>query len=1056
MAEPSNLVAKADSEQSQSDKQQASEIKANNQLTIYIDEQPYLVNKENNLLAGVLSNKLNLPYFCWHPSMGSVGACRQCAVTQYQDENDTRGRIIMACMTPVVEGMRISINDNNASEFREQVIGAMMTNHPHDCPVCAEGGECHLQDMTVMTGHSARQYTGKKRTFTNQYLGELVGHEMNRCITCYRCVRFYKDYAGGKDFDVFGSKNQVYFGRQSDGVLESEFSGNLIEVCPTGVFTNKLFSAHYTRKWDLQSAPSICAFCSVGCNTSIGERYGSVRRVVNRYNERLNGHFLCDRGRFGLGFVNGDQRLRTSKGIRQQSPEKMTKLDVAKALVHFNGQTFIGIGSSRASLEANYYLKTLVGAKHFSPGFSSKEMAMAAQHKSLLHHYELPDLAEVEQSDLVLIIGEDITQTSPIMALSVRQALRNASLDKAATIGIPSWQDDAVRTVGGKLLSPLFSMLSMPGKLDDVCQQKLLLTPDEIEQAVSLLNEQLLKLLGQKPLNNELETPLGDGGDGEVTAETQRFISELIKALTKANKPLIISGWSMDSARLFAKIKTLMATLHGSEFSQYKRDCLTPTGKPLAEQLEHQSLTRLALLPKQCNSVGLLSLTDDQSLSLEQVLLSLQENPVAIDGIIIVENELAGLSAQDIALIRKQLKTLIILDHSVNPLTAVADIVLPVAAVSEGDGHYVNYQGQVQRYYQVHAPVLPIQDSWRWLNHIDKAIFNTDRRRGTRTATSFNFVASLDELNQYFSALAQEQGQKWPIDEIAVQRDKRIARQSHRGSGRTSQMANISVHETKTTQAKDNLFSYSMEGLKPDANPDMPFTWAPGWNSNQSINMFQTEIGGGLIQDDPLTHHKLCFEQAATFCQKWPVIDNPVVSTQSSTRSNTQSNTQLKRFVNNALWFQTDWQANFTPEFTMLSEGSQLTVSSRYADEHDWQPGQFIAFTLTLAAAEKRLSGNEASLCEQEKTFSGIAQLWCCDEFPENLVTGNIFGLGVDITNIDIAIFDAEPEAIALHQQTEQVRYQEAKSDKESILKRLKAADQSIPIRMIAGGLDDV
>ena len=109
-------------------------------VTVYIDDIAYQVNKENNLLAGVLSQKLNLPYFCWHPSMGSVGACRQCAVTQYQDENDTRGRLVMACMTRVSDGMRITLQDKSSAKFREQVIGVMMTNHPHDCPVCAEGG----------------------------------------------------------------------------------------------------------------------------------------------------------------------------------------------------------------------------------------------------------------------------------------------------------------------------------------------------------------------------------------------------------------------------------------------------------------------------------------------------------------------------------------------------------------------------------------------------------------------------------------------------------------------------------------------------------------------------------------------------------------------------------------------------------------------------------------------------------------------------------------------------------------------------------------------------
>ena len=151
----------------------------NKKVTVYIDDIPHQVSTDNNLLAGVLSQKINLPYFCWHPSMGSVGACRQCAVTQYQDETDQRGRIVMACTTPVTDGMRISLKDPHSSMFREQVIAAMMTNHPHDCPVCAEGGECHLQDMTVMTGHTKRTYQGHKRTFTNQHLGTLFSHEIS-------------------------------------------------------------------------------------------------------------------------------------------------------------------------------------------------------------------------------------------------------------------------------------------------------------------------------------------------------------------------------------------------------------------------------------------------------------------------------------------------------------------------------------------------------------------------------------------------------------------------------------------------------------------------------------------------------------------------------------------------------------------------------------------------------------------------------------------------------------------------------------------------------------
>ena len=250
--------------------------------TIYIDNIPYEVEDGQNLLTACLSLGFNIPYFCWHPALHAVGSCRLCAVKQFRDEKDTRGFLVLSCMCDAADGTRISIDDPEARQFRAGVIEWLMTNHPHDCPVCDEGGECHLQDMTVMTGHTYRRYRFKKRTYRNQDLGPFINHEMNRCIQCYRCVRFYRDYAGGRDFNVFGMHNHLYFGRAEEGVLENEFSGNLVEVCPTGVFTDKTLKKHYARKWDLQTAPSVCVHCGLGCNTIPGERYGSLRRIWNK------------------------------------------------------------------------------------------------------------------------------------------------------------------------------------------------------------------------------------------------------------------------------------------------------------------------------------------------------------------------------------------------------------------------------------------------------------------------------------------------------------------------------------------------------------------------------------------------------------------------------------------------------------------------------------------------------------------------------------------------------------------------------------------------------
>ncbi len=272
-------------------------------IKIQIDGIIYEVKEGRNLLETCIALGIDVPYFCYHAALGSVGACRQCAVKKYANPDDKTGKIVMSCMEPVTDGMLVSVDDKDAADFRAGVVEGLMTNHPHDCPVCDEGGECHLQDMTVMTGHNYRRFVFKKRTYTNQYLGPFIQHEMNRCIQCYRCVRYYKDYAGGKDLNVYGSANHVYFGRQQEGTLESEFSGNLVEVCPTGVFTDKTLKKHFTRKWDLTNGPSVCVHCSVGCNTILGERYGSVRRTLSRYHGDINGYFLCDRGRFGYEFT---------------------------------------------------------------------------------------------------------------------------------------------------------------------------------------------------------------------------------------------------------------------------------------------------------------------------------------------------------------------------------------------------------------------------------------------------------------------------------------------------------------------------------------------------------------------------------------------------------------------------------------------------------------------------------------------------------------------------------------------------------------------------------
>jgi NADH-quinone oxidoreductase subunit G len=412
-------------------------------MKIIVDGKVIPARQEQNVLAACLSAKIDVPYFCWHPALGSVGSCRQCAVKLFRGPADADGQIVMGCMTQCRPGMRVSVADAQAAAFREAVIETVLTGHPHDCPVCEVGGECHLQDMSVLTGHDARRYRFPKRTHLNQNLGPFIRHEMNRCIGCYRCVRFYRDYAGGDDFGVFGANRNVYFGRQQDGALESNFAGNLAEVCPTGVFVDKPFSAAFRRKWDMRATPSVCPHCAVGCNITINEREGKFRRVTNRYNETLNGYFLCDRGRFGAGFIESPQRLRSSHDRTRTRLSHRVARERLSEILRDDG--IIGIGSPRASVEANFALREMVGAANFYAGVSDFEASGLAAAVEIMRQMRLATVKETEQADAVLLLGDDPALVAPRLALALRQAATRPSPDLLAARGIPAWDDGAAR-----------------------------------------------------------------------------------------------------------------------------------------------------------------------------------------------------------------------------------------------------------------------------------------------------------------------------------------------------------------------------------------------------------------------------------------------------------------------------------------------------------------------------------------------------------------------------------------------------------------------------------
>ncbi len=771
---------------------------------VFIDGKTYEVDPNDNMLQAALSLGFDLPYFCWHPALHSVGACRQCAVKQFKDENDTRGRIVMACMTPASEGTRISIHDPQAVEFRSSVIEWLMLNHPHDCPVCDEGSECHLQDMTVMTGHVYRRDRFNKRTHRNQYLGPFVNHEMNRCIECYRCVRFYRDYAGGRDFDVFAAHDHVYFGRHEDGVLENEFSGNLVEVCPTGVFTDKSLKHHYTRKWDLQTAPSICVHCGLGCNTIPGERYGTLRRIRNRYNEQINGYFLCDRGRYGYEFVDMPQRIRMPRRKSESLPLTLATVTPQLEEMLKPETPLIGIGSPRASLEANFALQTLVGADHFFPGISANEARLYQRVLTILREGSVPvaSLQDAEQSDAVLILGEDVTNTAPRLALALRQAVRNQPLQQAHQQKIDLWNDAALREIIQEGKGPLYIVSPAATRLDDVATSTVHLTPDDIARLGFALAH------GFDPSAPEVSN-LPD----ELTSQ----MSEIVEKLKAAKKPLIVSGTSLGSEAVIQAAANLAWALKTVN-----------------------SETRLLLTVPECNSLGL-ALLDNKDL--EGARAALEENPNSV--LVVLENDLyrrADTEFVDGFLNRAQ--NMIAIDSLENATTTRAEAALPAATFAEGDGTLINNEGRAQRSFQVFVPQGEIMESWRWINELMRL-------------RNHEFADKWNDLDDILHDLTTHDPFFAPILDVAPPEGFRIVgqkipREPHRYSGRTAMHANISVHEPKPPDDPDAPLKFSMEGYKGQPPSSLiPRYWAPGWNSVQALNKFQAEVGGPLIGGDP-------------------------------------------------------------------------------------------------------------------------------------------------------------------------------------------------------------
>lgn len=335
---------------------------------LIIDGQEIEAQDGQSVLQAALEHGIHIPHLCYHPALKVVGSCRMCLI-----EIEKVPKLQVACGTPIRDGMVVSTQSERVKKARKGVLEFLLINHPLDCPVCDQAGECKLQDYCFEHGQGESRYQEDKRSFPAQDLGSTLVRDMNRCVHCTRCIRFLRDVAGAEAFTLYERGNRTAVGTYLQTPVETPFSMNLVDVCPVGALTSKHFRFK-GRSWLMEKTRTLCAGCSRGCNIYAWAQKGKVLRLTPAENDKVNRVWLCDYGRLTVNDVNAGGRLLDALRLGDRvNPD--AALDEAaaklKAFVDDGAGSQIGVvASARLTNEDNYLIRKLarevLGTKHLA------------------------------------------------------------------------------------------------------------------------------------------------------------------------------------------------------------------------------------------------------------------------------------------------------------------------------------------------------------------------------------------------------------------------------------------------------------------------------------------------------------------------------------------------------------------------------------------------------------------------------------------------------------------------------------------------------------------
>jgi len=467
------------------------------EINLIIDGREVTATEGEMLHDAAKRGDVEIPVFCYEPKLGDpVGACRMCLV-----EIEGIPKLQTSCSTPVRDGMVVHTRTDQVKHAQSAVVEFLLVNHPLDCPVCDKGGECPLQDISMGWGPGKSRMTDNKRHFEKPIeLSPLVAIDRERCILCYRCVRFSQEVSEDEQLQLLERGDRTFVGTFDDRPYVGPFHGNITDLCPVGALTNYTYRFR-ARPWDIEQAGSVCTLCPSQCNVSFTVRDERVKRVIARDNPDVDDGWLCDRGRYGFEMFDAAERVRGPKlrgGVEVEWTEAIAK--AAAALKHDGAQSAAIVGD--ASNEEGYLVQRIMREALGSPHVDSRPSRGAG--REALVRFARPEISakvrDIDTADAILVIGTEPLHSSPILDLRIRKAIRRNGSKLVVATEAPTTLDGGAEAVqryapggAGAFLAKLASGLRGGGDSGDDATAEIAETLKAAESVVVIWGDRIAR-----------------------------------------------------------------------------------------------------------------------------------------------------------------------------------------------------------------------------------------------------------------------------------------------------------------------------------------------------------------------------------------------------------------------------------------------------------------------------------------------------------------------------------------------------------------------------------